>query len=50
MKKIVNDTGEDFSFFYEDWKKRLLKRYYLLDKKLQEELKPEFEQVLQMKV
>lgn len=46
VSKILNDNGEEFPFFFEEWRRRLLKKYMVLTNEQKKELKPEFEQVL----
>jgi len=46
MQIIEKQTGEDFQFFYDEWRKRLLKRYNKISDTLKTELKDEFENAL----
>ena len=46
MHQIEREYDEDFQFFYEDWKNRLLKKYNLLGESLKDELRNDFEQEL----
>lgn len=46
MHQIEREYDEDFHFFYEDWKNRLLKKYNLLGESLKDELRDDFEQEL----
>ena len=46
MHQVAQEYGQDFNFFYEDWKCRLEKRYNLLSSDLKNELKNDFEQEL----
>ena len=49
MHQIEKESHQDFHFFYDDWKNRLLKKYNLLRKELKDELKDVFEQELKNK-
>lgn len=46
MHQIEREYNDDFQFFYEDWKNRLLKKYNLLCESLKDELGDDFEQEL----